>query len=651
MAHSLMVMLRVVYLLGWIGVFSLVACGGGNTSGNGSAGGASVTGTTAAGGSGGQATVTGSTVAGGGSGGSATVTGSTVAGGGSGGRQQVVLADLPNGGSQTEFAVNLVDAELVQSLVDFLSQPTDVDYEDLDASERKNLDAPARLFYEYFKDEYDFLFFISPDELDVKLDGLHETVHANTIPGTGVTEFSPEQYYGSDGTLMSAIGLVFRSAEQRPPFAHEVMHHWAQHLDKSLGFGDDFQGGEASHWGTTSVNGVLGGFDATTLRCKTPLDAVPPGCTPEDSGRIHYVVDTFSPLGSNFAPTRPYAPLELYMMGLLGAEEISQSTIILEDASPEPVDWDTSSGRMTVDASGISEVSIDDIIAVQGPRPLLPMERRSFRGALVVLSDTPAGSEFMALANSWAASFGGVDETAEWPSFETLTGGRARMDMRIGNARTGDEPIVLPERPEPMCDIYAQDCAAGLACYDYEAPVCMPEGPGQIGDPCELPYDCAQGLDCSVGNTGLSCAPYCNPTDASSPVACDALCPGAFAEVVDTVYDMNGELAFPVVGGVCSGGSGSGACDPLDQQACGAGNGCFGREATTCQPQGDLKLGETCFPLGVVCEAGTTCIGLQGEDSYCQPYCDPSGDGPDACATLCPGGAWSYGDYSICIPG
>lgn len=146
-------------------------------------------------------------------------------------------------------------------------------------------------------------------------------------------------------------------------------------------------------------------------------------------------------------------------------------------------------------------------------------------------------------------------------------------------------------------------------------------------------------------------AASCDPVDTASPVACDTLCPGFFFEVLDTVYDVNGEPTFPIIGGVCLGGTGTGVCDPLNQQECGEGKGCFGRERTTCQPAGDLAMGETCYPLGIVCEAGTECIGIQGEEySYCQPYCDLNGDGPNSCAMLCPGGAWNYGDYSICIP-
>jgi len=379
---------------------------------------------------------------------------------------------------------------------------------------------------------------------------------------------------------------------------------------------------------------------------------MPPGCTAEDSGRIHYVVDAFSPLSSSgVEPGRLYAPLELYMMGVATAEEIPQSYTLLTDAAPDPVEWDGATGRMTVDASGMSEITVADIIAVEGPRRPLPEEDRDFKGALVVLSSTPVGDEFMALANSWAASFGGVNETPDWPSFETLTGGRARMNMRIGDARAEDEPIVLPEPPEPMCDVYAQDCGEGFACYDFDASVCMPEGFAQLGEPCEDAYDCAKGLDCSFGSSELLCAPYCDPMDSTSAVACDTLCPGAFAEVVDTVIDENGDFDFPTLGGVCYGGTGTGTCDPLNQAECEQeGYGCFGREATTCQPEGDLLLGETCFPLGVVCEAGTTCIGIQGEDAYCQPYCDPNGTGDNSCETLCPGGAWNYGDYSICIP-
>lgn len=146
-------------------------------------------------------------------------------------------------------------------------------------------------------------------------------------------------------------------------------------------------------------------------------------------------------------------------------------------------------------------------------------------------------------------------------------------------------------------------------------------------------------------------AASCDPVDTASPVACDTLCPGFFFEVLDTVYDVNGEPTFPIIGGVCLGGTGTGVCDPLNQQECGEGKGCFGRERTTCQPAGDLAMGETCYPLGIVCEAGTECIGIQGEEySYRQPYCDLNGDGPNSCAMLCPGGAWNYGDYSICIP-
>jgi hypothetical protein len=158
--------------------------------------------------------------------------------------------------------------------------------------------------------------------------------------------------------------------------------------------------------------------------------------------------------------------------------------------------------------------------------------------------------------------------------------------------------------------VYAQDCSGGLACYDFGAPVCVPEGLARLGEPCQEPYDCAKALDCSFGSSQWLCAPYCDPMDGDSALACDTLCPGGFAEVVDTVIDDNGEFSFPTIGGVCHGGTGTGACNPLNQEECDEGYGCFGREATTCQPEGDLLLGETCFPLGVVCEAGTTCVAI-----------------------------------------
>jgi hypothetical protein len=66
-----------------------------------------------------------------------------------------------------------------------------------------------------------------------------------------------------------------------------------------------------------------------------------------------------------------------------------------------------------------------------------------------------------------------------------------------------------------------------------------PEGPGRIGDPCAQDRDCAAGLHCGSGATSV-CAPYCDPVDVTSPLACETLCPGAYTEVWSMYWEITG---------------------------------------------------------------------------------------------------------------
>ncbi len=617
-------------LLG-LSVVLAVGCGGEDGGDENAGGGTAGTGSTAATGS---TTGTGSVSATGGTAGS----GATGAVGGSG-AAGAEYVPLPEGSRVHDHVLNLVDADATQALDEYLLVPSGVE---VAPEDRRGLDFPSRLFLELYPDEYDFVVFLSTKRVSTEIDGRYQLVSTATIPGTGIDRYSTEEWFGGAGRLESAIGMDFTDLETRPPFAHEVAHRWAVHLDESIGFGDEFQGGQAAHWGTVSVNGQLGGFDAATLRCKIPAGAVPPGCTAEPDGRIHYVVGRFSPLTTP-DDNRPFAPLELYMMGLADGAEIPQSYVRLVDAQREPVERDTAAGTVTIDASGMDEITLADIQAVHGVRTPLAESERTFTMAVVVLSATPATDEMMAAASAWAESFGGNTPGSPWASFEELTGGRARMNTRLGERRRVDAPPdEPPPGPEPECSVVDQDCGAGLACYDAEWSVCLPEGVAQLGDPCSDDTDCAAGLACAWGTGADLCAPYCDLFDATSPLACETLCPGATVEVWSAA-------TMAPVGAYCTAGSGTGLCDPLVQD-CGPGLGCYGRESAICQPAGSIPQGETCFPMGAVCEPGSACIGFQGADAYCQPYCDPDGTGADACNTLCPAGAWNYGDYSICMP-
>lgn len=83
------------------------------------------------------------------------------------------------------------------------------------------------------------------------------------------------------------------------------------------------------------------------------------------------------------------------------------------------------------------------------------------------------------------------------------------------------------------CDVFAQDCGEGMACYYFGGYVDYGCGvvnmPGQLGDPCEYANDCAPGYQCINGeyvpgcaNAGC-CTAYCALGDDAS---CEAAVPG-----------------------------------------------------------------------------------------------------------------------------
>lgn len=620
-------------------LFSLVAlgCGGGGngtSTGDGSSDAGGKTNSLDSGTGGAKGGTGGANTGGASSTGGATTGGAINTGGA--GQTAADCVPLPGKSRTYDHILNLVDPGMTTALTEYLRQPIVLP----DGEEPLDLGFPSRAFYELYPDQYDFLVFLSAKDVSDTCEGRHSQVNSPMIPGTGVERTSGLDY-GSAGRLLSVIGMDFHDFETRPPFAHEVAHHWGVYLDKSLGFGDKFEGGYAFHWGTASVHGVLGGFDGSTLRCKTPAGAVPPGCTAESDGRVHYVVGRFSPLSDSDLDV-PYAPLELYLMGLATAEEIPQTYKILTDAAPKPLTTDSATGDMTIDASGLTEVSVRDLIAKEGPRQPYAENERSFTMAVVLLTDTPATDQMLATASRWAESFGGYAANASWPSFEKMTGGRARMETRLGRCRRRGEKDAPPPEWKDQCDVLLQNCAAGLACYDADLSVCLPEGRVALGQPCKRSKDCAKGLECPDIGTERLCAPFCDLKNPSSPLACEKLCPGASVEVWSS-------STMDRVGAFCTPGSGAGTCDPL-AQSCGAGLGCYGREATTCQVAGKLAAGATCAPMGGVCVPGNECIGRQGGENYCQPFCNPTGSDAKSCAKLCPGGAWKYGAYSICIP-
>ena len=293
----------------------------------------------------------------------------------------------------------------------------------LDGASEDALYAITTRFYETYDDEFDFLYLLA--EVDHGT-GRYSGAHRAAMPENGLPSAADDPGWGSASRLKGVVALRLGDSGNGPTL-HETSHHWGMFLDSSFGFGRDRTMNFGPHWGVASVNGQLGGFDRATLRCVSPDGAMPP-CVPEAGGRIRYTVASFGP-SANGGDTVPYAPLELYLMGLVPASELSVPVAVLREA--DFIEVVPGEERMLFEADGIDEVTIADITAVHGEKTPLGPDERSLRGAFLLVTDEPATDAAMEAARRWSRVFGGVDSSPSLLSFEAATGGRATMDTSI----------------------------------------------------------------------------------------------------------------------------------------------------------------------------------------------------------------------------
>lgn len=427
---------------------------------------------------------------------------------------------LPPGIREHGGIVNLVDAAAAAQLETFLTST-----EQVHITRRQGLTEPVNMFLQHYTEVYDFLFIFTDHSVPTTTTiGKFEKVNVHAAPG-GANELElAASGYRSNGRLKGVVGIQWR-ATVGPPLSHEITHYWAVGLDTRLGFGVRKVGLDPAHWGFTSVHGQLGGFDGTSLRCQTPAGANPPDCTALENDRIRYVAPSFFP---NSNPAANYAPLELYLMGLLPKSDVPSTFQALDDAELVAGSQDPATGTVVLEASGIRTIKFADVLARHGEIRELPASERKFRAGFIVVSAQPASAEVLDDVAEWAAAFGNRGQSQVVDAFETLTGGRATLDTQLGPRRPASDPIPEP-RKALTCSVLAQDCPRPeLACFGTSVPVCALSGRVAKGATCDSVYACEPGLDCfsspSAPDT-YACTPYCEP-DSTGPKACQALCSG-----------------------------------------------------------------------------------------------------------------------------
>jgi hypothetical protein len=481
---------------------SMPAAGNGSSAGNGGNPGSGGAGSSAGDSNAGTSGITNG--AGTGSGGDGTAGGAPIVG------------TFKNGGGVYKTIINLVDDAAEKALERQLS----------DQTSRGGYALAAQAFFELYPDEYDFLYFVVDHEIpDSFAAASFSAVNQDPIPGTGIDRIAAQPDYGSSGRLKGVTGAQMMGG--MPPFAHELMHYWAVHLDASFGFGKDLDNEYPSHWGHFAVYGQLGGFDVNTLRCATPAGAMPPACTAETNGRFRYATSAYAPHTNSFKGV-PYAPLELYLMGLVPAAEVPQTIKYMK--APQIVDIDTTADTALVEADGLADLAFSDIVAKHGARQPAADKDKNFTAAFVLVSSTPATPAAMDQLVEWQEIFGKhIPGRGGWISFEQHTGGRAHLSTRIGRRRTTQDPPPVPPSPKP-CDVIAQNCGSPkLGCFVINDPTCYGSQQFPLGSHCVYDNDCAPGTTC-YGFTEATtvCSAICDPNNDNSPKACSKLCPGKF---------------------------------------------------------------------------------------------------------------------------
>ena len=259
----------------------------------------------------------------------------------------------------------------------------------------------AQKLYELYEDAFDHLIFLANFRSVVGPSCAWYVTVGNAVAGTGVSMVDYRRYYGSARKLTGAAWIANHHCLDYSTLAHEIMHGWANFVLPSSGNGP--------HWGFTSANGLLGGFDRSQLV--------------ELGGDRYAAGDFFAPLGRG----KPYSPIELYLAGLLPAEEVPDLWVARDGQWTS--ERDDEHGRIFT-ASQVEDWPVQRVIDEHGPRtPAVADSQKAFRAAFVLVADRehPPEQEVLEELSAFMRGFSNPANDADDATFNfyEATGGRA----------------------------------------------------------------------------------------------------------------------------------------------------------------------------------------------------------------------------------
>lgn len=312
------------------------------------------------------------------------------------------------------------------------------------------IDNYLQTYSERFASLADFIIFTIDahrDELRfTSLGGFNITVRA---PESGLGPFVPMIEFDNLPRLRSYIYLARKDSLVLGPGLHELAHAWGVRFKMPEELGEQSTS-SGNHWGYSGVGGQLGGWMPGTL-------------IHLGGGEFKLSDGNVEPNGRSFNSI-PFAPLELYIMGLESAEHVPPFEVAVRPVFKSLFEFS---------ADGVVEITIDDLIAKNGPRvPDVHESQKQFNAALLVLTDHRLDEEEWQFYEDSVAFFG-ADHSAN--ILEAFPESRYR-GQKIR------ELIIRPD-PEDRSRTYLNffDAAGGRATLDFVVP--QPAAPRVNNDP------------------------------------------------------------------------------------------------------------------------------------------------------------------------
>ena len=291
-------------------------------------------------------------------------------------------------------------------------------------------DKLIKTFLRHYEDVFDYLIVVTDlprDSPQYDYAGNYVDL-SNYVYGTGTGVFKT-RVYGE--RLRGWIHLsYFDPSSFSRTLRHEIMHTWANFIIPA----------GRPHWGFSSANGVLGGFDLAQL---TRL------------GDDSYTAGNFSPHSND---VHPYSSIELYLAGLIPPAEVPEIWVATDGAWSGDND---ASGHRVFTASEIETWSIQRIVTEHGARtPSWVDSQKGFRAATILIVDDLASAAGKAGELSAALrgfTHPGPDGDDNSYNFWEATGGRATV--KIDDLRLNQSPVrvgTLPDRrlaPNSILDV------------------------------------------------------------------------------------------------------------------------------------------------------------------------------------------------------